>query len=211
MNLIQEALEEVFAKTWANGEIEESRRSDVMAETIPAVVPELAAMLRKTLKRDAPGCSPPRHGPRRRNLARWCGAVDLLEMMWVISMEIGGECVKEAQDQAYACKTDALIHLHARALRITRETICLIHGGFADGALCRWRSLHEVAVTAFFLSQHSEEIAARYLASFCFSRLRAAEQLNAHAERADLTPFEPRRSPRCGANAMLSRHGSGQT
>lgn len=194
MNIIQQALEEVFAKAWASGEIEESRLEAVKAETIPVVVPQLAAMLLKTLKKDAPRMLKEYRaidtGFRRRNLARWRGAVDLLEMMWVISMEIGEEFINEAQGRPHSHKTDALIQLHARALLVTREIICLVHGGFADGALSRWRSLHEVAVTAFFLSQQREDIAERYLASFYFSRLRAAEQLNLHAGRANLIPFD---------------------
>jgi hypothetical protein len=116
MNIIRQALEEVFAKAWARGEIEESRLEAVMAETIPAVVPELAAMLLKTLKKDAPRMLKEYRaldtGFRRRNLARWRGAIELLEMMWVISMEIGGEFIKEAQDRPHSHKTDVLIQLH---------------------------------------------------------------------------------------------------
>jgi hypothetical protein len=42
---------------------------------------------------------------------------------------------------------------------------------------------------AVFLKQHDSETSHRYLASFPFTALRAARQLNEHAERANMTPF----------------------
>jgi hypothetical protein len=55
--------------------------------------------------------------------------------------------------------------------------------------LSRWRSLHEIVVTAVFLKNSDQHVSHRYLASFPFAALRAAKQLNEHAERANMTPF----------------------
>ena len=41
--------------------------------------------------------------------------------------------------------------LHARACQIAREVLTLLYAGFAEGAMARWRALHELAV----LSQNS--------------------------------------------------------
>jgi Family of unknown function (DUF5677) len=57
---------------------------------------------------------------------------------------------------------DVLTRLHARACQITSEVECLLSGGFSDGAMARWRSLHEVAVVALFISKHGAECAERY-------------------------------------------------
>jgi hypothetical protein len=194
MNQLQTALEEIRTKALADFDLEEAQIDGLMGEVGQAVVPELAEYLLAGLRRDAPRMLREYRrldgGFRRRNLKRWCGVIHLLEMMWVISMEIGAEFLEEAKGSKNENKAHALIHLHARALLITREIICLIQGGYADGALSRWRSLHEVAVTAFFLSQHGEEIAERYIASFDFAALQAAEQLNRYAARANLTPID---------------------
>ena len=60
-------------------------------------------------------------------------------------------------------KFGTLKSLHARACQIAFEVLELIKGGFADGALARWRSLHEISVTANFLENSSEELCQRYL------------------------------------------------
>src|SRR5262249_44281282 len=46
---------------------------------------------------------------------------------------------------------------------ILYEVITLIEGGFADGAMARCRTLHEIAVTAMFLQQGDEELTRRYV------------------------------------------------
>lgn len=79
--------------------------------------------------------------------------------------------------------------MHARSLLIAREILCMLYGGYPDGALSRWRSLHELSVTAVFLKTQNQEVSHRYLASFPFASLRAAKQLNEHAVRANMTPF----------------------
>ena len=72
---------------------------------------------------------------------------------------------------------------------MTREIICLLQGGFPDGALSRWRTLHEHATIATFILHHDGEIAHRYLASRFFASHRAGTQLAQYAERANLDPF----------------------
>ena len=46
-----------------------------------------------------------------------------------------------------------LWRLHARSCQITMEILALLKSGFADGAHARWRTLHEIAVTALFIKQ----------------------------------------------------------
>src|SRR5579863_8404617 len=56
-----------------------------------------------------------------------------------------------------------LIRLLVRGCQVTDEIICLMENGFADGAMARWRTLHEIAVVAAVISQHGDTIAERYL------------------------------------------------
>jgi len=56
-----------------------------------------------------------------------------------------------------------LIRMHARACQILGEIITLLENGFPDGALARWRTLHELTVVALVIEEHGEPIAARYI------------------------------------------------
>jgi hypothetical protein len=57
----------------------------------------------------------------------------------------------------------SLLRLHVRACQITNEIIVLLENGFADGAMARWRTLHEVATVASVIAIHGEEMAERYV------------------------------------------------
>ncbi len=83
----------------------------------------------------------------------------------------------------------ALSNIFPKALLVTNEIICLLKGGFPDGALARWRSLHELTVTAMYILQEGREPAIAYMLSFHFAARRAALQMNEHAERARLEKF----------------------
>src|SRR5690606_25692448 len=83
----------------------------------------------------------------------------------------------------------ALAHLFPRALLVTQEIICLMRGGYPDGALARWRSLHEITVTAMYIAKVGKDAAIAYLLSFHFSARRAAYQMNQRTEREKIERF----------------------
>ncbi|WP_300531216.1 DUF5677 domain-containing protein [Maricaulis sp.] len=123
---------------------------------------------------------------------RWKPVFERLEVIWAISEELGrlyNERYRSTAAEQNDYKFDALIHLHARALLIVREMICLLEGGYPDGALARWRSLHEHAVVATFIRQSDADTAYRYLASFYFTSLSRARNYNDYADRANLRSF----------------------
>lgn len=126
-------------------------------------------------------------GFESRNYARWKEPIDLLMMLWVIAEEISSEHQRALVPGSLV--THALCGLQPRALLIAREAMHLMRGGFADGALTRWRSLHELTVTALFLVKHGDVSANAYLLSAHFSDFRSAESYNRHAKRANLTPI----------------------
>lgn len=131
-------------------------------------------------------------GFQKRNLERWGEALDLLETMAVMAGELGEACGEEGRAEAIKTNDyvfEALSQLVPRAILVTNEVICLLSGGFPDGALSRWRTLHEITVTAIFISQQDPSVAHRYLASFFIQAKRAAAQFNQHAARANLKPF----------------------
>ena len=115
-------------------------------------------------------------------------------MLIMIAQEAGGTLVEDMRNgegehvQVQAELLDALIRLHARGCRFASEVICLMKGGFADGANARWRSLHELAVTAIFLQEHPES-AERYLDHAVVERLRDAEEYQRHCKVLGFEPF----------------------
>jgi hypothetical protein len=175
---------------------EDGADEEEIASVAMEIQSELAATILKDLRHDARNII----GERRSELAdfekrtfhRWKTAFDLFEIMISMAEELGQLNDVELRAQAQKkqdYKFEALSQLHPRALLVSREILCLLKGGFPDGALARWRSLHELTVTAMFIAKHDQSIALNYLASFSFRSLRAARQYNEHAERANLEPF----------------------
>ena len=108
-----------------------------------------------------------RDGFEERNFRRWRKAFDLMETIWVSCEELGAAFNDHCRPQAVEEKDyvfEAMTHLHAKALLVTSEIICLLRGGFADGALTRWRTLFETNVVATLIRQEGQELALRYLA-----------------------------------------------
>src|SRR5579885_642402 len=58
---------------------------------------------------------------------------------------------------------ESLIRISARACKTGREILALLEKGYADGAFARWRTLHELAVTALFIQRNGDEVAEQYL------------------------------------------------
>jgi hypothetical protein len=196
MKEFEQMLYDALAQAVGRGELKEEEVGATLDKTMAKLVPESASALIKGLKRAAPKMLREQKasdaGFMARNYRRWKKPLDLLEMLWVISEEIGGKFNQEQRPRAITEKDyqfEALVSLHARALLVSREVLCLLYGGFPDGALSRWRSLHELSVIAAFLQSHDQEISHRYLASFPFASYHAANQLNQHAERAKMDAF----------------------
>lgn len=103
---------------------------------------------------------------RARLETRWGQGLGQLRMLLTMAREWGQWAYTRHRSQKPSKKVllkDILIRLHVRACQVTDEIICLLENGFADGAMARWRTLHEIGVVAAVLSQHGEGIAGRYL------------------------------------------------
>jgi len=59
---------------------------------------------------------------------------------------------------------EVLTRLHARGSQVVEEIVSLLSSGLADGAMARWRTLHEITIVALFVSKHGNEVAQRYIA-----------------------------------------------
>jgi hypothetical protein len=55
--------------------------------------------------------------------------------------------------------------------------------------MARWRTLHEIAVVAMFVSEHGEELAERYVAHEAVENLKAVREYNEFKDRLNLEAF----------------------
>jgi hypothetical protein len=196
MTDFEKTFHEILEQALAKDGLSQQEFDAMPGLVLEAFAPHAALAMLRELKKAAPKMLRERKqsdtGFEKRNYRRWKKPLDLLELLWNISEEVGGKFNQLERPAAVLAKDyqfEALVSLHARGLLIGREILCLLYGGFPDGALSRWRSLHEIAVMAVFLQRHDQEVSHRYLASFPFASLHAAEQLNSHSERAGMEPF----------------------
>jgi Family of unknown function (DUF5677) len=127
---------------------------------------------------------------------RWQRGLDRLEMLIIMAHEAGEIYVEVFQHEFVgqvaseeSVLFDVLVALHYRACRTAREIVCLLKSGYADGANARWRSLHELAVTALFLAQHRGDAPQRYHDHAAVQAWRAAGHYQAHSQVLGYEPF----------------------
>ena len=105
-------------------------------------------------------------GFRDRLEDRWGDGLDALRVLLEVSRQLGEQALERlSSSKARKGKIvrSALIQLHVRACQISAEIIVLLENGFADGALARWRTLHEITVVCLLLSDGDDELSRRYL------------------------------------------------
>lgn len=100
----------------------------------------------------------------RRNLERrWGKPLGMLRMLLTISREFGAE-VAELRSLDDSHLNNVLLRLHVRACQVTAEIITLLENGYADGAMARWRTLHEISIVMALINENGEQLAERYIA-----------------------------------------------
>lgn len=97
---------------------------------------------------------------------RWGQALDLLRMLLTICREMGADAHKRfrrSKSKRHQFRRFVLQRLHIRACQVADEIINLLENGFADGAMARWRTLHEISVIATLIETGTEDLAERYI------------------------------------------------
>jgi len=125
--------------------------------------------------------------------SRWDVPLGLLRMLLTISREFGGNVNQELRTVGAESpnQVEVLTRLHARACQVTEEILVLLSAGLADGAMARWRTLHEIAVIALFIGQHGEDLAERYVQHQTVESRRAATEYAACQESLGLEALDP--------------------
>lgn len=146
----------------------------------------LPAMLREHGRHDV--------GFRQRSYKRWKAGLDKLKMFIVMSQEFGSAFNERGRPKAVAeqnYKFEATVALHARSIRVANEILSLLREGYPDGALSRWRTLHELAVVATFLTNNDKEVSKRFIAHRAIANAKALKQYVEFLPRSNMTPLEP--------------------
>lgn len=131
-------------------------------------------------------------GFERRLIASWKVPLDLLEMHVHIALELGtgfNEQHRQAAKLKRPLLIEALNRLHARSCQVATEVLVLLRCGFSDGAMARWRTLHEIAVTALFIKKHGEKMASRYLCYEAIESYKGARQYQRYCRRLGYESF----------------------
>ncbi len=162
---------------------------------VERLIPEIEASLRHQWPAHSHELMSVQKAFRSRLARRWQEPLRLLSMLLAMCFDLGSEISTElgASKEAGAPHLrGVLIRLHARACQITAEITLLLSSGFADGAMARWRSLHELAVISSFILQNGESTAERYLLHSVVESYRGAVQYNNYCSKLGEVPFSSR-------------------
>jgi len=214
-------LERVLERfTAEHPDVGEDRLAEAISTAIKEQLPNAGKNLLNSLKAKAPEMLREHReleaSFRERNFDRWREGLDLLQMLVVIAEEAGSDFNAEFRPRAAKENNlvfEAVCGLHARAILVAREVFCLLEGGFADGALARWRSLHEIAVVSGFLSERDNQLAERYLLAREARKYDTMMEYQRHASRTGLEPFsnEEVGAAQAVQAELVRRYGKGIT
>lgn len=130
---------------------------------------------------------------------RWGKALGKLRMLLAIVMEWAQGAFERKQrrsDRRLPHLDDVLLRLHVRACQVTHEIIVLLENGYADGAMARWRTLHEIAITAAVIAKFGDEIAERYVHYQIVESHKAAIAFEQNHQALGFTPISKRQLER---------------
>ena len=164
-------------------------------EKLPSIVDESALGLVRALDR---GWKAEQKRQRRtfrsfsrRLRTRWREPLSQLELLIGTATELG-QTVNSRLRSRQPCPDPYLVEaqtrLHARACQTAREVLTLLSAGFAEGAMARWRALHETAVVSMFIGQ-DEEMAERYCLHEAVESRKIARQYRQHTVKLNLDPL----------------------
>lgn len=128
-------------------------------------------------------------GFRDRIEDRWGDGLDALRILLDFSMEMG----QKYQDRFARSRSKknvflrhALSRLHTRGCQVSNEIIVLLENGYPDGAMARWRTLHEIVTVAFLINDGGDVLAERYIAYDVVEAKKAFDELCRHREMLNL-------------------------
>ncbi len=118
----------------------------------------------------------------------WKKPLDLLDLLLNICLEVSSDFASSFEKGASSNRDyvlQALVKLQANACLIFNEILHLLKRGFPNGAQSHWRPLHEMVCVAYFISDHDNEVAKRFLDYKAIEAYFQAEDLRKHQKNLD--------------------------
>lgn len=171
---------------------------------------DLLQVFKKDWSREAGRQKRDREAFKKRLYDRWGDGLHLLRFLITFAQEVGNEISSSGRKSADApLSVGVLTRLHARSCQIAEEVVCLLESGFADGAMARWRTLHEISAVAALIGEHGEELAERYAEHDAIECARAARQYQKYHARlgAEAIAAEEMQEIEGRAKALKEKHG----
>jgi hypothetical protein len=197
----------------ADAEARGQKVLDAVERVAPALVQSTAGELLESFQKRWPAEARQQRrvlaGFRRRLRTRWGAPLDTLACLLTICRELGEEFLTHEATEEKPFLTDVLARLHARGCQVAEEVLELLRGGYADGAIARWRTLYELTISAEFIQAHGEPAAERFVDYHAVEAWHAADQYRKHHAALGLSPEDPAESSAVDARykAALAKHG----
>lgn len=193
--ILESTLQEIVESDDRN--LDANQLKDKISKMIPDLGDETATDMLVSIKQDAFSGGLEEAGTGRREFEKrlievWRKPIDLLELFVSLVTEAGSDFNSEFRNESVSSGDavfEALTRLHGRACQISNEILVLLRSGYADGAHARWRTLHEIVVTGFCISEHGQELAEKYLLHDTMQRYKLADQYQKHSDRLNLEPI----------------------
>lgn len=142
----------------------------------------------------------------RRLELTWAEPFKLLDIHVALCREIGEIRNDWLRRQRRRSKdiavVDVVTRLQGRSVQVAGEVQALLRNGFADGAMSRWRTMHELTVTAMLIAERSPDVAERYIAHVGADSFKAARQYQRFATVLQHRPISARDQKRLDALAV---------
>jgi hypothetical protein len=183
-------------KTSSNEIIENKDISEIIEKAVIKELPKYADIVLNNLKLKSYQILKEKRKFRKnfekRLFTRWMEPINLFEMFINISFEAGASFNDHYRREAVKNNDlifDILTSMHARGCQISFEILELIKSGFAEGALARWRSLHEIAVISLFIKENGQKVAERFLHYELIETYREVKKYKEHCKELGLDPL----------------------
>lgn len=143
---------------------------DRMVQMLPAVLDSTAAAVAEQKYPEVVAAWPKLQRQERRArrrfdrvlLRHWGRTLNLLDLLLSLSRE-RGEAITAIASEEPSVFTNVCAHLHARIMLVASECASLLNQGYADGALARWRTVHETTIVLVLMVNYGDVLAERYI------------------------------------------------
>jgi hypothetical protein len=142
----------------------------------------------------------------------WRKPLDLLDLLLNVCLDISNDFTSEYM--SVSSKRDyvreALAKQQANACLVFSEILHLLKSGFPSGALSHWRTLHEIVCVSYFISEHGEDLAKRFLDYEAVEACFQAEAIYEYQQNIDCTSLSKRdfNALKKGCKEMEKLYGS---